>query len=174
MSGARMHDQSHWVFIAAMETKFAVKIKYGATEAKVLAKRRTAFSAAGMILLVAGFQLLSATASVGNSCTVIMEEKIRPGFHLHIDNPPWTPLNIEEIGSSGPIGLPTISVAHFGQPNGDTMQWRNVHLLDEATGCRISHEKQALGNECLHDLVVAPKTVMFAGEDESPHEKVSV
>jgi hypothetical protein len=25
-----------------------------------------------------------------------------PGFHLHIDNPPWMPLDIEDILTSGP------------------------------------------------------------------------
>jgi hypothetical protein len=41
------------------------------------------------------------------------------GFHLHIDNPPWMPLDIEDILVSGPNGLPTISVAHYGKQNGD-------------------------------------------------------
>jgi hypothetical protein len=54
---------------------------------------------------------------------------IEPGFHIHIDNPPWMPLDIEETGISGPNGLPTISVAHYGQQNGDAM--RDPEMLFE-------------------------------------------
>ena len=52
-----------------------------------------------------------------------------PGFHLHIDNPPWMPLDIEDILNSGPNGLPTISVAHYGKQNGDPM--RDPEMLFE-------------------------------------------
>jgi hypothetical protein len=52
-----------------------------------------------------------------------------PGFHLHIDNPPWMPLDIEDILTSGPNGLPTISVAHYGKQNGDPM--RDPEMLFE-------------------------------------------
>ena len=52
-----------------------------------------------------------------------------PGFHLHIDNPPWMPLDIEDIETSGPNGLPTLSVAHYGQQNGDAM--RDPEMLFE-------------------------------------------
>ena len=52
-----------------------------------------------------------------------------PGFHLHIENPPWMPLDIEDIETSGPNGLPTISVAHYGQQNGDAM--RDPEMLFE-------------------------------------------
>jgi hypothetical protein len=61
---------------------------------------------------------------------ILMEAgALPPGFHLHIDNPPWMPLDIEEIGISGPNGLPTISVAHYGQQNGDPM--RDPEMLFE-------------------------------------------
>ena len=61
---------------------------------------------------------------------ILMEAgELQPGFHLHIDNPPWMPLDIEEIGISGPNGLPTISVAHYGQQNGDAM--RDPEMLFE-------------------------------------------
>jgi uncharacterized protein DUF6908 len=52
-----------------------------------------------------------------------------PGFHLHIDNPPWMPLDIEDILTSGPNGLPTLSVAHYGKQNGDPM--RDPEMLFE-------------------------------------------
>lgn len=61
---------------------------------------------------------------------ILMEAgELQPGFHLHIDNPPWMPLDIEEIGISGPDGLPTISVAHYGTQNGDPM--RDPEMLFE-------------------------------------------
>lgn len=61
---------------------------------------------------------------------ILMEAgELQPGFHLHIDNPPWMPLDIEEIGISGPDGLPTISVAHYGTQNGDLM--RDPEMLFE-------------------------------------------
>ena len=52
-----------------------------------------------------------------------------PGFHLHIENPPWMPLDIEDILTSGPNGLPTLSVAHYGKQNGDAM--RDPEMLFE-------------------------------------------
>ena len=52
-----------------------------------------------------------------------------PGFHLHIDNPPWIPPDIEDILICGPNGLPTISVAHYGKQNGDPM--RDPEMLFE-------------------------------------------
>lgn len=54
---------------------------------------------------------------------------LHPGFHIHIENPPWMPLDIEEIGTSGPFGFRSISVAHYGHQNGDTM--RDPEMLFE-------------------------------------------
>jgi hypothetical protein len=61
---------------------------------------------------------------------ILMEAgKQEPGFNLHIDNPPWMPLDIEDILTSGPNGLPTLSVAHYGKQNGDPM--RDPEMLFE-------------------------------------------
>jgi hypothetical protein len=61
---------------------------------------------------------------------ILMEAgTLDPGFHLHIDNPPWMPLDIEDILISGPNGLPTVSVAHYGIQNGDPM--RDPEMLFE-------------------------------------------
>ena len=61
---------------------------------------------------------------------ILMEAgELQSGFHLHVDNPPWMPLDIEEIGISGPNRLPTICVAHYGQQNGDPM--RDPEMLFE-------------------------------------------
>ena len=44
------------------------------------------------------------------------------GVHLKIENPPYLELVIEAMDESGPMGLPTLSVAHFGLQNGDLMR----------------------------------------------------
>lgn len=41
------------------------------------------------------------------------------GLYLKIDNPPYMELVIEAMAESGPCGLPAISVAHYGEQNGD-------------------------------------------------------
>jgi len=45
-----------------------------------------------------------------------------PGLYLKIANPPYLQLVIEAVDESGPMGLPAISVAHYGQQNGDLMR----------------------------------------------------
>ena len=45
-----------------------------------------------------------------------------PGLYLKIDNAPYMDLVIEAVDESGPQGLPTISVAHYGEQNGDAMR----------------------------------------------------
>jgi hypothetical protein len=44
------------------------------------------------------------------------------GLYLKIENPPCTTLVIEAMDESGPCGLPAISVAHYGEQNGDLMR----------------------------------------------------
>ena len=43
-------------------------------------------------------------------------------LNLRIENPPYMTLVIEATGESGPIGLPVLSVAHYGEQNGDIMR----------------------------------------------------
>ena len=45
-----------------------------------------------------------------------------PGLYLKIDNPPFMQLVIEAMDESGPCGLPAVSVAHYGEQNGDAMR----------------------------------------------------
>ena len=45
-----------------------------------------------------------------------------PGLYLKIDNLPYMELVIEAMDESGPMGLPAISVAHYGEQNGDLMR----------------------------------------------------
>ena len=44
------------------------------------------------------------------------------GLYLKIENPPYMALVIEATDESGPCGLPSISVAHYGEQNGDLMR----------------------------------------------------
>jgi hypothetical protein len=44
------------------------------------------------------------------------------GLYLKIDNPPYMELVIEAMDESGPCGLPALSVAHYGELNGDAMR----------------------------------------------------
>ena len=37
-----------------------------------------------------------------------------PGLYLKIDNAPYMELVIEAMDESGPMGLPALSVAHYG------------------------------------------------------------
>jgi hypothetical protein len=45
-----------------------------------------------------------------------------PGLYLKIENAPYMALVIEATDESGPNGLPAISVAHYGEQNGDLMR----------------------------------------------------
>jgi hypothetical protein len=45
-----------------------------------------------------------------------------PGLYLKIDNLPYMELVIEAMDESGPMGLPAISVCHYGKQNGDPMR----------------------------------------------------
>jgi hypothetical protein len=45
-----------------------------------------------------------------------------PGLYLKTDNLPYMELVIEAVGEPGPLGLPAISVAHYGEQNGDLMR----------------------------------------------------
>ena len=46
----------------------------------------------------------------------------RPSLYVKIDNPPYMELVIEAMDESGPIGLPALSVCHYGNHNGDPMR----------------------------------------------------
>jgi hypothetical protein len=45
-----------------------------------------------------------------------------PGLYLKIYTPPFMELVIEAMDESGPCGLPAVSVAHYGEQNGDPMR----------------------------------------------------
>ncbi len=46
----------------------------------------------------------------------------RPDLYLKIENPPYMELVIEAVDESGPCGLRSLSVAHYGEQNGDLMR----------------------------------------------------
>jgi hypothetical protein len=45
-----------------------------------------------------------------------------PGLYFKIDNAPYMELVIEAMDESGPMGLPALSVAHYGKQNGDLLR----------------------------------------------------
>jgi hypothetical protein len=57
-----------------------------------------------------------------------------PGLYLKIDNAPWMALVIEAVDESGPLGLPAISVCHYGEQNGDLMRDPEMCFELEADG----------------------------------------
>jgi hypothetical protein len=46
----------------------------------------------------------------------------RPTLYLKIENPPYMALVIEAVPEPGPLGVPALSVAHYGEQNGDLMR----------------------------------------------------
>jgi len=46
----------------------------------------------------------------------------RPSLYLKIANAPYMELVIEAMDESGPLGLPSLSVCHYGEQNGDLMR----------------------------------------------------
>jgi hypothetical protein len=49
----------------------------------------------------------------------------RPSLYLKILNPPYIELVIEAVDESGPLGLPAISVCHYGEQNDDPIRFRS-------------------------------------------------
>ena len=63
----------------------------------------------------------------------------RPSLYLKIENPPYMALVIEAVGEPGPLGLPSISVAHYGEMNGDPMRDPEMCFeLVKPIGCGLS------------------------------------
>jgi hypothetical protein len=61
---------------------------------------------------------------------ILMEAGVlRPGFHFRIENLPWMALVIEDLATRGPFGFRAVSVAHYGEQNGDPM--RDPEMLFE-------------------------------------------
>ena len=89
----------------------------------------------------------------------------RPSLYLKIENPPYMELVIEAVDESGPCGVPALSVAHYGEQNGDLMRdpemcfelgfaggahvnpfyWRNDYVAIEQWSRFIEE-----GNYCYH------------------------
>ena len=57
-----------------------------------------------------------------------------PGLYLKIDNAPFMELVIEAVDESGPCGLPALSVAHYGEQNGDATRDPEMLFELEADG----------------------------------------
>jgi len=62
----------------------------------------------------------------------------RPSLYVKIENPPYMTLVIEAVDESGPLGLPAISVCHYGRQNGDAMRDPEMCFeLGNAGGARL-------------------------------------
>jgi hypothetical protein len=59
------------------------------------------------------------------------------GLPLRIENRPYMALVIEAMDESGPCGLPAISVAHYGELNGDAT--RDPEMCFELGFAREEH-----------------------------------
>jgi hypothetical protein len=46
----------------------------------------------------------------------------RPALYLKIENPSYMALVIEATSEPGPLNLPSISIVHYGEQNGDLMR----------------------------------------------------
>ncbi len=57
-----------------------------------------------------------------------------PGLYLKIDNAPFMELVIEATFERGPCGFPALSVAHYGEQNGDAMRDPEMLFELEADG----------------------------------------
>lgn len=56
----------------------------------------------------------------------------RRDFDLRIENPPFMALVIEAVPDPGPCGVPALSIAHYGEQNGDLM--RDPEMCFEVSG----------------------------------------
>src|SRR5215471_2664477 len=59
----------------------------------------------------------------------------RPNNYIRLESPGWMRLVIEYVGT-GPRGMPAVSVAHYGEQNGDLMRDPEIvfEIGDEAFG----------------------------------------
>ena len=62
---------------------------------------------------------------------------LKPGFHIRIENSPWMALVIEDIQQRGPNGSPLLSVAHYGEQNGDLMRDPEMLFEIERSGLQV-------------------------------------
>jgi len=58
----------------------------------------------------------------------------RPDLYLRLINPPHITLVIESLDESGPLGLPTISVAHYSEVSGDSIRHPEMQFELETVG----------------------------------------
>ena len=52
----------------------------------------------------------------------------RPSLYLKIENPPYMEIVIEAMDEPGPCGLPTLSIGHYSEQNGDLMADPEMHF----------------------------------------------
>jgi hypothetical protein len=74
------------------------------------------------------------------------------GLYIKIENPPYMALVIEATDESGPCGLPSISVAHYGEQNGEP-----IHMNNFANGSGDDIGNFVLGIGCCHRSAIAAR-----------------
>lgn len=85
---------------------------------------------------------------------------LEPGFHIKIENEPWMALVIEDIQQLGPHGFPLISIAHYGEQNGDLM--RDPEMLFEIS--KHGEETKFIPHYWRNDYVGIEQYCTFKGE----------
>jgi hypothetical protein len=94
--------------------------------ARVMAPTFFALAISGVAHAQGTMDFSGAQTLMGTFKTILSILKKAGGWHhglyLKIENPPYMALVIEATDESGPCGLPAISVAHYGEQNGDLMR----------------------------------------------------
>lgn len=74
----------------------------------------------------------------------------RPTLYLKIENPPYMALLIEAMPEPGPLGLPALSVAHYGEQNGDLMRDPEMCFeLSKRVANKLSLDPYYWRNDCV-------------------------
>ena len=73
----------------------------------------------------------------------------RPTLYLKIENPPYMALVIEAVPEPGPLGLPAISVAHYGEQNGDLMRDPEMCFELIERGGNLAPDPYYWRNDCM-------------------------
>ena len=74
----------------------------------------------------------------------------RPTLYLRVENPPYMVLVIEAMPEPGPLGLPAISIAHYGEQNGDLMRDPEMCFeLAKPVGSKITFDPYYWRNDYL-------------------------
>lgn len=63
--------------------------------------------------------------------------RLKPGFQIRIENPPWKDLVIRNLQQAGPHGIPAVSVAHYEGQKGTVVVDPEMHFEMETKAGEI-------------------------------------